>query len=64
VVHPTPRSGDPGERVDPETPARLVLGEPLPLEPGAGAGAATVALSTSFGFGGANAAAVFSGAGR
>lgn len=57
VVHPTPISGDPGERIDPETPVRLVLGGPLPLDPGVGGDG--VALSTSFGFGGANAAAVF-----
>jgi len=49
LVHPTPGGGT----IDPETPARLVRGEPLPIErPG-------VALSTSFGFGGANAAAAF-----
>ena len=61
VVHPTPCSGEPGERVDPATPARLVLGR----RPGSPGGARTgVALSTSFGFGGANAAAVFAGGGR
>lgn len=65
VIHPTPRSGEPGERIDPETPARLVLGEALDLDPGSDASgtAGGVALSTSFGFGGANAAAVFARAG-
>src|SRR5690606_4857849 len=55
LVHPTPVSELADERVDPETPVRLVVGDPLPLAGEAGA----VALSTSFGFGGANAAAVF-----
>jgi 3-oxoacyl-[acyl-carrier-protein] synthase II len=52
-VHPAPGDGD----LDPETPVRLVLDEPLRLE------LEGVALSTSFGFGGANAAAVFGPAG-
>lgn len=50
-VHPTPGDG----ALDPETPVRLVLGEPLAFDPERGG----AALSTSFGFGGANAAAVF-----
>lgn len=65
VVHPTPVAGNGegngGDPIDPETPVRLVLGEPLPLA--AVAEGEAVALSTSFGFGGANAAAVFAGPG-
>jgi 3-oxoacyl-[acyl-carrier-protein] synthase II len=58
LVHPTPASEEAGAELDPETPARLVLGECLPLGERAGSGPG-LALSTSFGFGGANAAAVF-----
>ena len=61
-VHPTPSAeagGEPGDaEVDPETPARLVLGEAFSLTERTGSGPG-LALSTSFGFGGANAAAVF-----
>jgi 3-oxoacyl-(acyl-carrier-protein) synthase len=62
VVPPTPRSGEPDEEIDPETPGRLVLDDPLEIdfrEDGAEGGRGAVALSTSFGFGGANAAAAF-----
>lgn len=57
LLPPTPSSGDPDEAIDPETPGRLVMDEPLRLdfEPDEPA----MALSTSFGFGGANAAAAF-----
>jgi 3-oxoacyl-[acyl-carrier-protein] synthase II len=62
IVPPTPRSGEPDEAIDPETPGRLVLDEALEIdfrEDGAEGGRGSVALSTSFGFGGANAAAAF-----
>ena len=59
VVPPTPRSGDPDEAVDPETPGRLVLGTPLALDFDGDHAGRSIALSTSFGFGGANAAAAF-----
>ncbi|HEX6199718.1 MAG TPA: beta-ketoacyl synthase N-terminal-like domain-containing protein, partial [Thermoanaerobaculia bacterium] len=58
LVHPTPASEAAGAELDPETPARLVLGEGLLLSERTVSGPG-LALSTSFGFGGANAAAVF-----
>jgi 3-oxoacyl-(acyl-carrier-protein) synthase len=51
-VYPAPGDSD----LDPETPARLVLGGPLRIE--GEAGQEGVAVSTSFGFGGQNAALV------
>lgn len=59
VVPPTPPSGDPDEAVDPETPGRLVLADPLALDFDGEHAGRSIALSTSFGFGGANAAAAF-----
>jgi 3-oxoacyl-[acyl-carrier-protein] synthase II len=53
LVHPTPGEGTP----DPKAPVDLVVGAPRPV-PGA-----RLALSTNLAFGGANAAAIFRGAG-